>query len=118
MVEERTEEAHRLIEDIDNIMKKFNKQQMDFFEARVNLAEKELNSRFQEQFAKVKYSEKQAKLAIKKWKSYLKRFLATPISVNKLKRNSRELKSKPEAQLVLLKQRKIPGRSRDLQSQD
>jgi hypothetical protein len=47
-------------------MKKFNKQQMDFSEARVNLAEKELNSRFQGQFAEVKYSEKQAKLAIKK----------------------------------------------------
>lgn len=65
-VEERTEEAHRLIEEIDNGMKRFNKQQMDFSEARAKLAEKELNTKFQGQFAEVKYSEKQAKLAIRK----------------------------------------------------
>lgn len=64
--EERIEKAHKLIEDIDNDMKKFNRQQMDFSEARVKLAKEELKSDFQVQIAEVKYSEKQAKLAIKK----------------------------------------------------
>lgn len=31
-----TEEGHKLIEDIDNVMKKFNSQQIDFPEARVS----------------------------------------------------------------------------------
>jgi hypothetical protein len=72
-VEKRTEEARKLIEDIDNIMTKFNKQQMDFSEGRVNLAEKELNSRFQGKFAEIKYSENQAKLAIKKVEELFKK---------------------------------------------
>lgn len=42
-VEERAKEAHKLIEDINNITKKFNKQKKDFSEVRVNIAEKKLN---------------------------------------------------------------------------
>ncbi len=43
---ERAEEAHNFMENIDNVMKKFNKQQMDLLKSGMKFAERELRITF------------------------------------------------------------------------
>ena len=101
-VENRVEEAHTLIENIDNTMKKFSNQQKDFSDARLHLAEKDLAEKFSAKFAEVKYTEAQAKLAIKKVDQLSKKVVSTTNICNETQKEMKKPNMRLEAQLAML----------------
>lgn len=91
-VESRVEEAHTLIENIDNTMKKFSTQQKSLSDARLNLAEKNLAEKFSAKIAEVKYTEAQAKLAIKKVDQLSKKVVSTTNICNETQKEVKRTK--------------------------